>query len=200
MPSAKPRTAPQPQAAAPVAGRAPLPWEVAGASGAHFSSCRTFRYALWRIWQPELKPTAFICLNPSTADETNDDPTVRRCINFAKAWGTGGFFMLNAFALRSTDPKALYAHPSPIGPALLRTPQQRFANENDRNVVRFAKLCSIVVAAWGAHAEQVGKRQTALAALLKAHGVVLHCLGRTKLGAPRHPLYLKSASLLDPYP
>jgi hypothetical protein len=164
-----------------------LPWHAPG-SGALFSDCRTWRYSLWRVWQPELRPTAFICLNPSTADETNDDPTVRRCINFAKKWGTGGFFMLNAFAVRSTDPKLLYSFPDPVGP------------ENDRNLIRFAKLCSIVVAAWGVHASKVGDRHSYLLDLFKVNRVPLHCLKVTKGGMPSHPLYLANDSQLNPYP
>jgi hypothetical protein len=87
-----------------------------------FSPCRTWRYTLERVWAPPegyrgaREVAAFIGLNPSTADEVKNDPTVTRCINYARRWGFHGMFMLNIFALRSTDPRALYRHPDPIGP------------------------------------------------------------------------------------
>jgi hypothetical protein len=71
------------------------------------SECRTYRYALWRIWDQTVPYAMFIGLNPSTADESNDDPTLTRCMGFAKSWGYGGVCMANLFALRSTDPTAL---------------------------------------------------------------------------------------------
>ena len=84
--------------------------------GATFSPCRTWRYSLWRIWQPGKPYVVFIGLNPSTATEVEDDPTIRRCIRYAQDWDYGGLYMLNVFALRSTDPKALYRHSDPKGP------------------------------------------------------------------------------------
>ncbi len=77
-------------------------------SDAELSKCRAYRYALWRTWD-ESKPFAmFVGLNPSTADELEDDPTIRRCINFSKLWGYGGLCMVNLFAYRATDPTALF--------------------------------------------------------------------------------------------
>src|ERR1700747_1513844 len=78
-------------------------------SGALFSPCRRWRYLLWRRWDRDRGICAFICLNPSVADETQDDPTVRRCINYAKDWGYGSLFMLNAYAFRATDPRLMQA-------------------------------------------------------------------------------------------
>lgn len=110
-----------------------------------FSPCRTWRYTLHRHWwtdPPGLK-VAFIGLNPSTADETQDDPTVRRCLGYAKRWGFNGMFMLNIFALRSTDPKALYRVPlrDAIGP------------ENEQNIIQVVQKpeVSLVIGCWGAH-------------------------------------------------
>ena len=83
-----------------------------------FSPCRRYRYTLWRDWNPLLPDNVyamFIGLNPSTADETNDDPTIRRCINFAKSWGCDSFCMTNIFAFRATDPKVMIAEPEPVG-------------------------------------------------------------------------------------
>ncbi len=85
-------------------------------SQAKFSECRTFRYGLYRTWEMEKKPLIVIGLNPSTADETKDDPTIRRCMRYAKDWGLGGLVMLNIFAYRSTDPKGLRQVEDPIGP------------------------------------------------------------------------------------
>src|SRR5271157_168450 len=94
-------------------------------SGATFSLCRTWRYKLWRRWSAAVPMVTFIGLNPSTADEINDDPTVRRCLGFARRWGFGGMSMLNVFAYRSTNPRALRAATDPVGPrngaALLAT-------------------------------------------------------------------------------
>ena len=84
-------------------------------SDAFFSKDRLYRYALWRIWDNELPKVLFIGLNPSTADEVKDDPTIRRCIRYALDWGYGGYLMGNIFAYRSTDPKQLKIIDNPIG-------------------------------------------------------------------------------------
>lgn len=80
-----------------------------------FSPCREYRYTLYREWAPGDKVVMFIGLNPSTADEVNNDPTVRRCINYAKQWGYTGMYMTNIFAYRATDPNVMKAHPEPVG-------------------------------------------------------------------------------------
>lgn len=74
---------------------------------ARLSSCRAYRFALWRIWDQSMPYAMFIGLNPSTADETRDDPTLVRCGNFARQWGYGSVCMANLFALRATGPRAL---------------------------------------------------------------------------------------------
>ena len=84
-------------------------------TGAIFSGCRTYRYTLWRSWDRDKGDVMFIGLNPSTADETLNDPTVRRCINYAKSWGYGGIYMANMFAFRATDPKEMKQAKDPIG-------------------------------------------------------------------------------------
>ena len=84
-------------------------------STAEFSPCRTYRYALWRWWDRSRPYAMFIGLNPSTADEVNNDPTVSRCIGYSRRWGYGGLCMTNIFAYRSTDPARMKAHSAPIG-------------------------------------------------------------------------------------
>lgn len=80
------------------------------------SDCGQYRYLLSRDWESGLQRLVFIGLNPSTADAEIDDPTIRRLIGFSKAWGYGGFDIVNLFALRSKDPKMLCDHDDPIGP------------------------------------------------------------------------------------
>jgi hypothetical protein len=124
---------------------------------------------------------AFIGLNPSTADEVKNDPTVTRCINYARRWGFQGMFMLNIFALRSTDPRALYRHPDPIGP------------ETNRYLMELVQRreVSLVVAAWGNHGALLSRGWNVIN-LVRNSGVNLYRLGElTKQGQPRHPLYLR---------
>lgn len=146
---------------------------------ADFSPCRKYRYSLRRHWGDMLNDDApgyvmFIGLNPSTADETNDDPTIRRCINFAKAWGFSGLCMTNLFAFRATDPKDMIAADDAVGP------------DNDAWLRCLSDGASLVVAAWGVHGTHQG-RDKAVAGLLGA----MDCLGTTKDGHPRHPLYVR---------
>lgn len=143
-------------------------------SSAVFSPCRTYRYSLWRRWGAQEQGYAmFIGLNPSTADEVENDPTVRRCIQFAKDWGYGALCMTNLFALRATDPVAMKAHQEPIG------------QETDAALVALAKNAGVVVAAWGNHGSHLGRDLQVIALMPQ-----LHCLKVTKAGQPWHPLYL----------
>ncbi len=82
---------------------------------ANLSECRKYRYALWRTWDKSKPYAMFIGLNPSTADETENDPTINRCINYSKDWGFGGLCMVNLFAFRATDPSDMMASKDPIG-------------------------------------------------------------------------------------
>jgi hypothetical protein len=146
-----------------------------GACGARFSPCETYRYLLWREWSQGPR-ALFIMLNPSTATETVDDPTIRRCIGFARSWGLGGVEVANIFALRSTDPRALYRHADPVGPA------------NDDAIAEAAKRAAIVVCAWGNHG-RLGNRGNVVLGLLLAVDVQPWCLRMTKQRQPEHPLY-----------
>lgn len=150
-------------------------------SHAGFSPCRRYRYTLSRTWDAASPPLVFIGLNPSTADETTDDPTIRRCIGFARRDGFGGIVMLNLFALRSTDPAALSDASDPVGPW------------NDDQIFAACKGRT-VVAAWGVHGTLRGRDKVVRRLLA---GVDLRCLGRTKEGNPRHPLYLRADAPLQ---
>ncbi|HVJ81095.1 MAG TPA: DUF1643 domain-containing protein [Planctomycetia bacterium] len=153
-------------------------------SGALFSPCRTWRYALWRRWNDEKRANcvAFIGVNPSTADEKDDDPTIRRCIGFAKSWGYGGLCMLNAYAFCATDPAALKSATDPIGP------------ENDEALLRFTADSVAIVAAWGRHC---GASRAEEVCRLVARPI--ECLGRNLSGSPRHPLYLPAGARRELY-
>lgn len=139
-----------------------------------FSPDRIYRYTLWREWIGGDGYAMFVGLNPSTADETQDDPTIRRCIAFAKSWGYAGLCMTNLFAFRATDPKDMLAQGDPVG------------DENDDWLVRIASDAGVVVAAWGVHGTHLGRDKDVRAMLPN-----LHCLALTKEGHPGHPLYLR---------
>lgn len=150
-------------------------------TGALLSDDRVYRYALWRRWNEDLGMVAFIGLNPSTADETEDDPTIRRCIGFAKDWGYGGIYMLNLFAFRATDPKAIKKSGAPIGP------------DNGEHLIRYCRKSEQIIAAWGTHGEYLD-RGAVVKAVLASCFQRLWCLGETKAGHPRHPLYLAKST------
>jgi hypothetical protein len=146
---------------------------------ATFSECMTYRYHLWRALDPGGVGTClFVMLNPSTADHVKNDPTVERCQRRAAAWGYARLEVCNIFALRSTDPAALYRHPDPVGP------------ENDAYIRAAALGASLVVCAWGGHGSRLGRRSEAVLALLKGVGAAPCALRLTKSGEPCHPLYL----------
>lgn len=149
--------------------------------GACFSECNTYRYTLWRIWDESKPIVTFIGLNPSTADATNDDPTIGRCIQFAKSWGCGGIYMLNLFAYRSTDPKAMKMYNSPIG------------LKNDKTILDIAQKSKLVVACWGNHGSHLARsgQVRKLLGEIKLSYLVLN-----KTGEPKHPLYVKGGTSL----
>ena len=158
-------------------------------SSAVISDCGTYRYRLTRNWSNE-RDACFIMLNPSTADASRDDPTIRRCIAFAKSWGCGGIVVVNLFALRATDPAQLVAASidgiDPIGP------------QNDEQIQHALDRCHPVVCAWGAKGGFL-ERDQAVLAILKHQFIAYSCLGKTKGGHPRHPLYLRSEAVLVPF-
>ena len=125
-------------------------------------------------------------LNPSTADEERDDPTIRRCIGFARAAGFGSAVVVNLFALRATDPAVLGRTRDPVGP------------RNDRAIVAAARGADAVVLGWGGGAASFGPRAAEVSRLLSPFRRRLFLLGRTRSGEPRHPLYVRATTALRP--
>ena len=151
------------------------PWRY---SEAQFSPCRRYRYRLWRVWG-EAEPQRSLCmvmLNPSTADEHKNDPTVERCCRRARMWGYDRIDVVNIFALRSTDPRGLYQSADPVG------------GDNDAAILAAARDAHLTVAAWGNHGRLDGRGQQVLG-MLRAAGIDLHALDVSKAGEPVHPLY-----------
>lgn len=161
---------------------------------AHISEDGSDRYDLWRRWNPDLGVCVFIGLNPSTADASVDDPTIRRCMGFARDLGYGSLLMLNLFAFRATSPKEMMAEPFPVGKdnvSVLR----RYAQIMGREIVFGHHLINpykkhIVIAAWGTNGSYKGMDEKVISILINA-GVPVHALKITKDGMPSHPLYLK---------
>ena len=149
---------------------------------ATFSEHRRYRYSLVRRkggGGPGKRWVTFCMLNPSTADEKKNDPTVRRCIGYADRWGFDALTIVNIFALRSTDPKQLYKDDDPIGDA------------NDRCIIRGCYDAEFVVCAWGAHGT-FKNRGNDVIELLRRENYELRRLGLTKAKQPKHPLYLRA--------
>jgi hypothetical protein len=152
------------------------------------SDCGLYRYRLSRTWDDALRPACFVMLNPSTADATADDPTIRRCIGFARSWGCGGVVVVNLFAYRATDPYAMReAGASAVGP------------DNDVHIRAAVIECNPVVCAWGVHGRFL-LRDASVKELIRRSGLPRGmCLGMTKDGHPKHPLYLRADAALVPF-
>jgi hypothetical protein len=150
------------------------------------------RYKLWRKWGSAKSYVAFVMLNPSTADGMQDDPTIRKCIGFAKKWGYQGIEVVNLFSYRSTDPDALFE-------ALSRSQEPTGGARNDQAIKDVVRNASVVVCAWGGHkAAKVDGRDHAVRQLLAECNVQPMCLGLTKGNRqPRHPLMLAYKTKLE---
>lgn len=146
------------------------------------------RFILWRDWGPKCLRNfvQVIGLNPSTATEEENDPTLRRVIAFAKREGAAGLVMTNRFSFRSTNPNALYE----------MLAEQHRLKENDRFLRDVAKYARLRIAAWGTHGDCLG-RAAAVVKMMEQDGRALHCLGRNKDGSPRHPLYVPANQRLE---
>lgn len=151
-------------------------------SGAVFSARRTFRYALWRNWDNHRPKIVFVGLNPSTADENQDDPTIRRCISFARTWGYGGVLIGNLFAFRATRPADLKKTPMPIG------------RDNNKWLDTMIVVSGRVLACWGNHGSHLSQDR-----LFVDRYSDLYCLAVNSTGAPVHPLYQPGSSIPSKY-
>ena len=152
------------------------------------STDEQYRYDLTRAWSPANRKITWVMLNPSTADAEQDDPTIRRCIGFSQMWGYGGMTIVNLYAYRTTDPKELLSVENPAGP------------ENHETILRRLSESELVVAAWGAFARKIAlEGRPNVESLCHRLDVPLRCLGTTKTGAPRHPLYVKGITPLEPF-
>lgn len=146
-------------------------------SVAVYSDCENYRYTLTRIWDEAGSKALFIMLNPSTATEVQNDPTVERCERRARALGFGAFRVTNIFAYRATDPKVMRSQTDPTGP------------ENDTLILESCAWADTIICAWGTHGEHQS-RGPSVEALLRAQPKPLYHLGLSKAGHPKHPLYI----------
>ncbi|MFT5065797.1 MAG: hypothetical protein ACJAXK_001378 [Yoonia sp.] len=146
-------------------------------STAIYSDCERYRYSLTRVWDDTGKRALFVMLNPSTATEVQNDPTVERCERRSRALGFGAFRVTNIFAWRDTDPRDMRAAADPIGP------------ENDATILEGADWADTVLAAWGTHGVH-RDRGPQVEAMLRDTLNPLFTLGITKHGHPKHPLYI----------
>ena len=156
-------------------------------SEAVYSPCERYRYSLTRVWQPAGRRVLFVLLNPSTATEARNDPTVERCERRARVLGFGAFRVTNIFAWRDTDPGNMRAAEDPVGP------------RNDRAILDGAKWAGTIVAAWGTHGAYL-ERGARVEQILRDAGFCLHHLGLSKAGHPKHPLYIGYGKGLEAWP
>ncbi len=155
-------------------------------STATFSDCGLYRYTLTRIWNPDGPIWVFLMLNPSTADQFVNDPTIARCQARAYRAGAGGIIVVNLFALRSTDPRALYSAADPIGPG------------NDAAITEACLKAERVICAWGKHGS-FRDRQREVRELLERIGVQPYVLVLNQDGSPKHPLYVSNTTTPVPW-
>lgn len=154
---------------------------------ASFDRTSRYRYTLGRHWNDALPRLAMCLLNPSTADHRQDDPTIRRCINFACDWGFGSLEIINIFAYRSTDPANLYQLTDPIGP------------RNNAAISRAIARANAIVLAWGTHGQHLNRGkyiEQHITTQANHHNIPVSIFARTKRGQPKHPLYLAASSKL----
>jgi hypothetical protein len=158
------------------------PYEPPMVRSAQISEDGRYRYLLTRSWRTDLPVVCFVMLNPSSADASVDDPTIRRCIDFARRWGYGGLTVVNLYAFRTPSPAELFAAHDPVG------------CENDDFLATVCARASAVVAAWGAKVPHPERKQAAVGGVEN-----LKCLGTNRNGEPRHPLYVRADAVLQTY-
>ena len=156
-------------------------------SKALYSVCERYRFSLQRVWAKEQSRVLFVMLNPSTATELKNDPTVERCERRARQMNCGSFRVCNLFAWRATRPKSLLLVDDPVGVA------------NDDIIIESARWADLVICAWGANGAYQDRGRRVEAMLRDTAGSLCH-LGLTKDGHPRHPLYLAYTALPVPWP
>ncbi|MEM8751307.1 MAG: DUF1643 domain-containing protein [Pseudomonadota bacterium] len=156
-------------------------------SDAVYSPCENYRYSLTRVWDEQGGKVMFVMLNPSTATEVQNDPTVERCERRARALGFGAFRVTNIFAWRDTDPRNMRAAADPIGPA------------NDAAILDGASWADQIIAAWGTHGAHLN-RGPEVEKILRAAGHKLYHLGLSKDGHPKHPLYIAYSQRPEDWP
>ncbi|MFY0638676.1 MAG: DUF1643 domain-containing protein [Maricaulis maris] len=150
-------------------------------AGATLSGDERYRYVLWRVWNPDQPSLLWVMLNPSTADASDDDPTIRRCMGFSAHLGYGGLRVVNLFAWRATDPRDLGLADDPVGP------------DNDRHIEAEARKSGKVIVAWGSATQGAGRDVQVLRILRRSRRQVF-ALSTTSTGHPGHPLYLPKSA------
>lgn len=157
-------------------------------AGAEISDDKLYRYTLTRQWS-DGPCVGFLMFNPSTADATENDATIRRCMGFAKRWGYGRLVILNLYAIRGTDPRTPVKAEDPVGPM------------NDHWILETCKDAEEIVCAWGCaqHMPSIVSRMMRVLTLLQAYNVRVSCLGYRKDGHPRHPLMLSYETKIEPF-
>lgn len=151
------------------------------------SDCGKYRYLLRRSWDHKLPRALYIMLNPSTADAEVDDATIRSCFRLARPWGYGSLEVVNLFAWRATDPAELEKAADPVG------------NPRNADTIQMAlKRCDLAICAWGAHPMAEERGQLAVSTV-RGYKPAAYCLGTTKHGAPKHPLYIKTGTMPKVY-
>lgn len=150
------------------------------------SECGRYRYLLRRTWDHAKPRALFIMLNPSTADARQDDATIRSCVRLVSGLGYGSMEVVNVFAYRATDPAELAKQPDAVGPHNLETIEAAIGR------------CDVAICAWGAYPPA---RQYAIEPLnaIRSRRPAIYCFGKTKAGAPKHPLYIKSGTPLETF-
>lgn len=173
-----------------MSSKTPRPYQLAWDWGgetvplAIFDPDGQYRYWWARAWDPTRPLVNFVLLNPSTADASQPDPTLRRCLGFARQWGYGGVIITNLFAFRATNPQGLQLPADPVGP------------ENDAYLIRAAATADRVITGWGVHGT-LHQRAAAVCRLLAPWP--LWVLGWTQASHPRHPLYLPRTAVPIPW-
>jgi hypothetical protein len=152
-----------------------------------FSEDRVYRYTLTRVWDADKARCCFVLLNPSTADERKEDPTIRRCIAYARAWDFGGLEILNLFAFRSTNPQALRMIPDPFGPM------------NMEYIATVTRATPLIVCGWGGSVPLLGQDKRVLQMLHDYNRPVSALKVNESDKSPSHPLYLRGDLVPQPY-